>query len=152
MNTLFPVRPSRLPLLVWPFLAVLLPVAGCSGKKKNGSDSKREETPVAVVKIVKPERKTMRRVIDQPGFSEAAVEQAQASLDAARANIATARATVREAEAGRARAQATYERWESEYARIEDLVKRQVIDKQTRDETRNQLKASDAARQEVEAK
>jgi RND family efflux transporter MFP subunit len=159
------------------------------------------------VTTVKPERKAVRRVIEQPGHvaafeetpvhvkiagyvrkihvdigdevkegallaelwvpemeeelkqKEALAAQARAEvvqagevLEAAKASIETARALVPEAEAGRKRAQANYERWESEYRRAERLVAGKVIDEQTRDETRNQWKAADAARDEVEAK
>jgi len=202
-----------------PLLAGLLAVAAGCGKEPGPEGQQEEKKGPLTVKTVKPERKTLRRVFEQPGFIEAfeettrfarvpgyilkmhrdmgdpvkgprydkagketepgqplaelwvpemeeelkqkqalvaqakaAVEQAQAALDAAEAGIGTAKALVHEAEAARTRAQANYERWESEYGRIDDLVKHNVIDKQTRDETRNQFKAADAARQEVEAK
>jgi HlyD family secretion protein len=83
---------------------------------------------------------------------EAMVEQAHASVDAATAHIATAKAAVKEAEAGRLRAQASFERWESQYRTMENLVLKKVIDEQSREEVRNQYKAADAGRAEVEAK
>lgn len=82
----------------------------------------------------------------------AEVEQNVSAVEAAEANILTMKAMVGEAEAARARAQANYARWESEYQRVAGLVERRVIDEQTRDETRNQFKAADAARAEVEAR
>jgi multidrug efflux pump subunit AcrA (membrane-fusion protein) len=84
--------------------------------------------------------------------AEAVVGQAQAALDAAEARIVTAKAAIREAEAGKLRAQATFERWETEQRRMDKLVLEKVIDKQTRDEVRNQYLAADAGRQESEAK
>ncbi len=84
--------------------------------------------------------------------AKAEVEQAQGALGAAEANVATMQAMVLEAQAARARVLANYERWQSEYKRIENLVLGQVIDQQTRDETRHQFKAAEAAREEVEAK
>jgi RND family efflux transporter MFP subunit len=84
--------------------------------------------------------------------AEAEVEQDAAALEAAEANVVTARAMVREAEAARTRAQANFERWESEYQRVQKLVASKVIDEQTRDETRNQFKAAEASRAEVEAR
>jgi HlyD family secretion protein len=84
--------------------------------------------------------------------AQAEVDQTTATLDAAEANVATSKALIREAEAARARALANFERWDSEYKRVEQLVERKVLDVQTRDETRNQWKAAEAARQEVEAK
>ncbi len=84
--------------------------------------------------------------------AKAEIEQAVEALAAAEAGVATAKALIAVAEAARARTQADYDRWKGEYQRVEELARRQVIDKQIRDETRNQLKASDAARDETEAK
>ena len=84
--------------------------------------------------------------------AKAEVDQATAAAEAAEAHVGTAKALVREAEAGRVRAIANCERWASEYKRIITLAESRVIDAQTRDETRNQLKAADAACEEVEAK
>ena len=50
------------------------------------------------------------------------------------------------------RAQALYDRWQSEVTRIAELVQSGVIDVQTRDETQNQFKAAEAARNEATAK
>ncbi len=82
----------------------------------------------------------------------AEVEQTRHALEVARANLAVAQAQIAEAETGRKRAGADYERWQGEYQRIETLVARQVLDEQTRDETRNQYRASAAAREQAEAK
>ncbi len=84
--------------------------------------------------------------------AEAEVEQAQASLQVADSHILTAKAMVREAEAGRLRTQALFERWESAFKQAEKLVQSKVIDEQSRDETRSQFKAAEAAKLEVEAK
>jgi HlyD family secretion protein len=84
--------------------------------------------------------------------AEAAIRQAQEAFKAAAAGVRSAEAIVLEAEAGRTRARANYERWQSEFARVEELVSRNVIDKQTRDETLNQFKAAESAQAEVEAK
>ncbi len=84
--------------------------------------------------------------------AKAEVGQAQGALAAAEANVATMQAMVEEVQAARARVLANFERWQSEYKRIETLVARQVIDQQSRDETRNQFKAAEAAREEVEAR
>lgn len=85
-------------------------------------------------------------------LAQAAVDQAQAALQTAEANIGSTEAQVREAEAGRKRAQAYYERWDSEHKRVESLVRKGVIDKQTGDETEHQYRAAVAAQEEVEAK
>jgi HlyD family secretion protein len=84
--------------------------------------------------------------------AEAEVEQAQASLAVADSHILTAKALVREAEAGRLRTQALFDRWDSALKQAEKLVQSKVIDEQSRDETRSQFKAAEAAKLEVEAK
>jgi HlyD family secretion protein len=84
--------------------------------------------------------------------AKAEVEQAEEGLNEAGANYQTAEALVREAEAARQRVEATCARWQSEYKRVQALVRNKVIDEQSQDETLNQLKASEAAKQEVEAK
>jgi HlyD family secretion protein len=84
--------------------------------------------------------------------AEAAVKQVQEAYKAAAANARSAEANIAEAEAGRTRARAQYERWKVQLANVQDLVTRQVIDAQTRDETLNQFKAAEAGVDEVEAR
>jgi RND family efflux transporter MFP subunit len=80
------------------------------------------------------------------------IKQAEQALRVAAANLETARSLVREALANHKRARAEHERWESEYARVQKLVQKRVIDEQTRDETRNQFKAAEAALDLAEVK
>ena len=80
--------------------------------------------------------------------AESEVIQAEKGQAAAGAAVAVATESVREAEAGVIRAQALLVRWHSEAERIGGLVKGGLIDSQTRDETQNQLKAAEAARNE----
>ncbi|HEY2911402.1 MAG TPA: hypothetical protein VGI99_14220, partial [Gemmataceae bacterium] len=80
--------------------------------------------------------------------AEAEVIQAEKGHAAAGAAVAVTNESVREAEAGVIRAQALLVRWHSEAERIGGLVKGGLIDSQTRDETQNQLKAAEAARNE----
>lgn len=84
--------------------------------------------------------------------AEAEVVQAEKGQVAAGAAVAVATEAVREAEAGVLRAQAVFLRWQSEADRIGGLVKAGLIDSQTRDETQNQVKASEAARNEALAR
>jgi RND family efflux transporter MFP subunit len=84
--------------------------------------------------------------------AEAEVEQARKALVAAEAGVKSAEALATEAKAGLTRAQAQYDRWESEYSRVAGLVKGGVIDAQTRDETHNQFRASQATRDEALAR
>lgn len=84
--------------------------------------------------------------------AEAEKDQAEAFLEIAEANVSTTKAHIAEAEAALGRAQANFDRWESENKRVEDLVQKQIIDKQIRDETKNQFRASEATRKEADAK
>ena len=84
--------------------------------------------------------------------AEAEIELASAALRAAEAALATARANVSAAEAGNIRADADVTRWQSQYARISQLVSGGSIDRKLEDETRDSLKAAEAARGEARAK
>jgi multidrug resistance efflux pump len=84
--------------------------------------------------------------------AEAEVVQAEKSHAASVASVTAATEGVGEAEAGVARAQALYDRWRSEFERIGGLVKGGVVDAQVRDETQNQLRASEATRSEAAAR
>jgi multidrug efflux pump subunit AcrA (membrane-fusion protein) len=84
--------------------------------------------------------------------AEAEVVQSDKALAASVSTVVSATESVAEAQAGVIRAQAQYDRWHSEANRIAAMVKGGVIDPQTRDETQNQLKASEAARNEANAR
>ncbi len=84
--------------------------------------------------------------------TEAELVQVQRTLQTAEANIRATAAHHGEALAGHKRAEANQERADSEYERIRHLVERQVIDRQTHDEARNQAKAMAAAVEEMQAK
>ncbi len=83
--------------------------------------------------------------------AEAEVRQAEAAVNAARAVAETAQARVQQAEAGIVRADGEFQRWKAEYARIEELAGKGSVTNKLVDETRNQLRAAEAARQEVAA-
>src|ERR1043166_4507879 len=61
----------RLPLLV----GLLAVAAGC-GKQADSEGQQEEKKAPPSVKTVKPERKTLRRIFEQPGFIEAFEETA----------------------------------------------------------------------------
>lgn len=84
--------------------------------------------------------------------AQAEIELAEAATRAAEAAVATAEANVTQAEAGNIRADADYTRWESQYARISQLVTGGSLDRKLEDETRESLKAAEAARGEAGAK
>jgi HlyD family secretion protein len=84
--------------------------------------------------------------------AEAEVVQAEKALTAAGEGIVATDAAVVEADAGVERAQAQAERWQSEVKRIAKLLADGVGDLQTLDETKNQLKAAEAASKEAGAR
>jgi RND family efflux transporter MFP subunit len=84
--------------------------------------------------------------------AQAEVELATAAVRAAEAAAVTARANVAAAEAGGTRAEADVTRWKSQFARITQLVAGGSLDSKLEDETRNSLKAAEAARDEARAK
>jgi len=84
--------------------------------------------------------------------AEAEIELATAATHAAETAVGTSRANVSAAEAGTIRADADVTRWQSQYARISQLVTGGSLDRKLEDETRDSLKAAEAARGEAHAK
>jgi HlyD family secretion protein len=81
--------------------------------------------------------------------ASAEVDQADAALAAADAAVKTMAAQVKEAEAGRKRAEAMMDYWKGQLKRIETAT---TIEKQVVEESRYQLRAAEATREEVESK
>jgi multidrug efflux pump subunit AcrA (membrane-fusion protein) len=90
-------------------------------------------------------------LVEEHKQKEEIVKQAREALEVAKARVATAAAQVVEAQAGLQRAEANQQRWQLEYDRITKLTGT-VLDKQTKDETWNQLHSAMAGRKEAEAK
>jgi HlyD family secretion protein len=86
------------------------------------------------------------------GQSVAEVEQAEAAVKVAEANVQSASARVQEVEATVAREEATYKRWMSEHERIAQLVESGAVTRKVLEETKAQLDAAAAGRQEVAAR
>jgi RND family efflux transporter MFP subunit len=84
--------------------------------------------------------------------SQAEIELATAAIRAAEAAVATAQANISLMEAGKIRAEADVARWQSQYARISQLAASGAVDRKLEDETRDSLKAAEAAREEARAK
>jgi RND family efflux transporter MFP subunit len=84
--------------------------------------------------------------------AEADVQQAQAAIKVAHANVASAEARLKEALAAIDRYQADFERWDSEYKRVLQLVSKAAVTPKLGDETKAQMSAADAARNEARAK
>ncbi|MCE9561820.1 MAG: efflux RND transporter periplasmic adaptor subunit [Planctomycetes bacterium] len=76
--------------------------------------------------------------------ADAEVIQSQKAQAAAVAGVIAVNAAVAEADAGVDRTQALVESWQKEFERVGKLVTGGVGDRQTRDETQNQLKAAEA--------
>jgi RND family efflux transporter MFP subunit len=84
--------------------------------------------------------------------ANADVEQAQAAIKVAQANAASAKAQVNESTAAIDRVEADYVRWNSEYTRVVQLVSRSAVTQKLADETKAQMMAADAARNEARAR
>jgi HlyD family secretion protein len=93
------------------------------------------------------DEKTVLVELDVPEMV-AEAERKTAEVGRAEAEVAQAKAGLAIADARVEGAQALYERWQSEYERLKGLAKGNVIDEQTRDETKNQFKAAEATRKE----
>jgi HlyD family secretion protein len=83
--------------------------------------------------------------------ADAEGSQAEAAVKAAEAMAGTADAKVAQAKAGVGRAAGEYERWKAEHARLTELAAKGSVTQKLVDETLNQLRATEAARQEADA-
>lgn len=84
--------------------------------------------------------------------AEAETKQADAGVKSAEAAASMAESKVAEASAGVERTAGEYERWQAEHARLAELADKGSVTQKLVDETRNQLRSSEAARQEATAK
>ncbi len=79
------------------------------------------------------------------------VQQSRKMFDVAESHLASTAAAVEEAKAGLSRARSNLKFWQMQFERISKLD-RSVIDKQVKEETRNQLQSAEAGMKEAEAK
>jgi RND family efflux transporter MFP subunit len=84
--------------------------------------------------------------------ARAEIDLATAAIRAAVAAVSTAQANISLMEAGKIRAEADVTRWQSQYTRISRLVAGGSLERKLEDETRDSLKAAEAASGEVRAK
>jgi len=113
----------------------------------------RVEADQLLVDLFLPESKDeLRQKEAALAQARAEIELATAAVRAAEAAVATAGANISAAEAGNIRAEADVTRWQSQYARIGQLVSGGSLDRKLEDETRDSLKAAEAARGEARAK
>lgn len=83
--------------------------------------------------------------------AQAEVSQAEAAMLASRAAADTATAHVKETKAGVARAAADLQRWEAEHLRIANLAESGSVTPKLAEETKNQLRTAESARDEATA-
>jgi HlyD family secretion protein len=82
----------------------------------------------------------------------AEIHQAEEGFKASQANVKTAEALVKDSEAGVIQAEADYQRWRAEFVRANKLFEGRVYDKQTLDESRNQVDQAEAGKERAKAK
>jgi HlyD family secretion protein len=83
--------------------------------------------------------------------AQSQIAQANAAVDVAQAIVETAEAKVTAAQAAIARAAADVERWKSETSRTNELAERSAVTRKVADETLNQLRVAEGAKQEADA-
>jgi HlyD family secretion protein len=83
--------------------------------------------------------------------SEAQIAQANAAVDVAQAAIETAEAKVAAAQAAIAKTTADVDRWQSESTRVDEMAEKSAVTRKVADETLNQLRAAEGAKQEAQA-
>ena len=84
--------------------------------------------------------------------AEADIDQAKAAVEVAESLAVSAEANVTESIAGQRRVEAEYQRWKSEADRISVLASTKTVTAKLAEETTQQMKAADAAREEVAAR
>jgi RND family efflux transporter MFP subunit len=84
--------------------------------------------------------------------AEADIDQARAAIDVTEALAQSADANVAESVAGQRKVEAEYQRWKSEADRISVLASTKTVTAKLAEETTQQMKAADAAREEVVAR
>ena len=84
--------------------------------------------------------------------AEADIDQAKAAVEVAESLAVSAEANVAESIAGQRKVEAEYQRWKSEADRISVLASTKTVTAKLAEETTQQMKAADAAREEVAAR
>ena len=131
----------------------LLAKLPCYVEKLHVDIGDRVEAGQLLVDLFLPElRDELRQKEAARDQTQAEIDLAAAAVGAAEAAVATAQANIRLAEAGNLRAEADVARWQSQVTRISQLVAGGSIDRKLEDETRDSLKAAEAARAEARAK
>ena len=99
-----------------------------------------------LVELMAPELVEQHRQMQaQVALDRAMVEQSRKLVTVAESNVTAATETVAQTRADVNRYQADVERWDGEVKRLTGLVAERVVDQQVLDETRRQLKSSQAA-------
>jgi RND family efflux transporter MFP subunit len=125
----------------------------CYVEKLHADIGDRVEAGQLLVDLFLPELKDELRQKEAARVqTQAEIELATAAIHAAEAAMATAQANISLTEAGKIRTEADVARWQSQYARISQLAAGGSVDRKLEDETRDSLKAAEAARAETFAK
>jgi HlyD family secretion protein len=115
-------------------------------KKWNVDIGDRVKKGATLVELTAPEVVEQHRQMQaQVELDQAMVEQSRKLVLVAHSNVTAATETVSQTRADVNRYEADVERWESEVKRLTALVGERVVDQQVLDETRRQLKSSQAA-------
>jgi RND family efflux transporter MFP subunit len=115
-------------------------------EKWNVDIGDRVKKGATLVELAAPELVAQhQQMLAQVELDRAMVEQSQKQHLVAQRNVTAATEMVVQARADVNRYEADVERWESEVTRLTGLVKEKVVDQQVLDETRRQLKSSQAA-------
>jgi RND family efflux transporter MFP subunit len=115
-------------------------------EKWNVDIGDRVKKGATLVELAAPELVAQhQQMLAQVELNRAMVEQSQKQHLVAQRNVTAATEMVVQARADVNRYEADVERWESEVTRLTGLVKEKVVDQQVLDETRRQLKSSQAA-------
>jgi HlyD family secretion protein len=104
------------------------------------------KTGQTLVKLRAPELVEQQRQMQaQVELDKVMVEQARKLVTVAESNVTASREMVAQASADVKRYEADVDRWSGEVKRLTELVKEKVVDQQVLDETRRQLRSSEAA-------
>jgi multidrug efflux pump subunit AcrA (membrane-fusion protein) len=115
-------------------------------QKWNVDIGDRVKKGATLVELAAPELVEQHRQMQaQLELDRAMIEQSHKLVTVAASNVTAATETVSQTRADVNRYEADVERWDGEVTRLTGLVKERVVDQQVLDETRRQLKSSQAA-------
>jgi HlyD family secretion protein len=113
-------------------------------------DTVKEERTLITLRVpeMKDDVKQKQALVAQ---AEAELKQAEAAITLAKTAVPSAKAKVAQAEAGIVRSEGEYARWQAEYERVKALAASRSVTEKLADETLNQFRSTEAAKQEAES-